>query len=332
MRRTVLWSIGFFLVSALDGQTTAAPPPVGYETATVVARPVDSTAVAVSVVDRSAIEASGAATVAEVLPFLPGVTLLSGGTRGGLTAVQLRGGDPNFTRVLIDGVPCNDGTTQVGEVFNLEGVPAVGVERIEVVRGPLSAVYGSTGLAGAINVVTRRGEGPLRGELSASAGQAHERGGAVWLGGGGARADGFLSGVRQEERERIAEERFDLSQLSGQGRWSVGAGASLRLAGRLAAWAGDDYPDASGGPVYGDGRRRKADNDESGLALDLSRETAAAFWKLGARSSGPASSPWRARRLWGAIPTSALRWRSAPTSELSIGSSGRAWLSAPGCS
>ncbi|HXU32598.1 MAG TPA: TonB-dependent receptor [Thermoanaerobaculia bacterium] len=278
-----LWGIGLALPWVLAAATPTPPTTeVVYETATVVARPVDSTAVAVAVVGRESIESSGAATVAELLPFLPGVSMLSGGTRGGLTAVQLRGGDPNFTRVLIDGVPVNDGTTQVGEVFNLEGLPAAGVERIEVVRGPLSAVYGSTGLAGAVQIVTRRGEGPLHGEVAATAGQAREHRLAAWLGGGNAHADGFLSALREGERERIASERFELSQLSGQGHWSWNEGTSLRLAGRLASWQGDDYPDASGGPVYGDGELRRADNDETGLTLDFARETAATFHKFGA--------------------------------------------------
>ena len=77
--------------------------------------------------------------------------------------MQIRGGDPNFTRVLVDGVPVNDGTYQVGEVFDVEALPADGAARVEVVRGPLSSHYGSTGLAGAVQVITRLGDGPPSG-------------------------------------------------------------------------------------------------------------------------------------------------------------------------
>ena len=142
----------------------AGPPPAPrstfYATATVRERPVDSATATVSVLPAAVAESTAALSVFEVLPFVPGLTVLSGGTRGGLSAVQIRGGDPNFTRVLVDGVPVNDGTYQIGEVFDVEALPADGAARVEVVRGPLSAHYGSTGLAGAVQVITRLGDGP----------------------------------------------------------------------------------------------------------------------------------------------------------------------------
>ena len=249
-----------------DAETPAATV---YATTTVRERPVDSATAAVSVLERETLEAAAVSTVQEALAFVPGVTLVSGATRGGLTAVQIRGGDPNFTRVLIDGVPVNDGTYQIGEVFDLEALPASAVERIEVVRGPLSAYYGSTGLSGAIQIITRRGDGPLQGEIEAAVGDASYRRAGASLGGGGERAGGFASLLVEEESERIAAERYRLAHFQGQGRVRLGDGASLRLAGRLASWEGDDYPDASGGPVYGSGELRRADHEEGSLGAQL---------------------------------------------------------------
>lgn len=264
--------------------TGAADPPVApaepaveaeepaatvYATTTVRERPVESATAAVTVLEREAIEASGVATVQEALAFVPGVTLVSGATRGGLTAAQIRGGDPNFTRVLIDGVPVNDGTYQIGEVFDLEALPASAVERVEVVRGPLSAYYGSTGLSGAIQVITRRGDGPLQGEIEAGLGNADYRRAGASLGGGGERGGGFASLLGEEESERIADERYRLAQFQGQARARLADGANLRLSGRLASWEGDDYPDASGGPVYGSGELRRADHEEGSLGAQF---------------------------------------------------------------
>ena len=253
----------------------AEPATTVYATTAVRERPLDSATASVTVLEREAIEASGVASVQEALAFVPGVTLVSGATRGGLTAAQIRGGDPNFTRVLIDGVPVNDGTYQIGEVFDLEALPASAVERVEVVRGPLSAYYGSTGLSGAIQVITRRGDGPLQGEIEAAAGDASYRRAAASLGGGGERAGGFASLLGEEESERIAAERYRLAHFQGQGRMLFGNGASLRLSGRFASWKGDDYPDASGGPVYGSGELRRADHEEGSLGAHFVLDRAA---------------------------------------------------------
>src|SRR5688572_5952790 len=124
------------LASMAAGQEPAA---TFYSTATVEERPLSSATGSVTVLDREAIESSGARTVADVLRFVPGLDVASNGARGGFTTAQIRGGDPNFTLVLLDGVPLNDPTYQVGDVFNLEGLPADAVERVEIVRGPLSS-------------------------------------------------------------------------------------------------------------------------------------------------------------------------------------------------
>ena len=266
-----LWLVLWLSMTGAAGPPAAPEEPAAtvYATTTVRERPVESATAAVTVIEREAIEASGVATVQEALAFVPGVTLVSGATRGGLTAAQIRGGDPNFTRVLIDGVPVNDGTYQIGEVFDLEALPASAVERVEVVRGPLSAYYGSTGLSGAIQVITRRGDGPLQGEIEAAAGNADYRRAAASLGGGGERAGGFVSLLGEEESERIADERYELAQLQGQGRARLADGLDLRLSGRFASWEGDDYPDASGGPIYGSGELRRADHEEGSLGAQF---------------------------------------------------------------
>ena len=248
-----------------------APAATVYATATVRERPVASATAAVTVVDREAIEALGAETVADVLAFVPGVTLESAGTRGGLTTARIRGGDPNFTLVLLDGVPLNDGTYPVGEVFDLGALPAAAVERIEVVRGPLSAFYGSTGLAGAVHVITRSGgSGGFRGEVEAAAGDAGlHRLEAGLSGGGTGNAAYFLGFTHDQEEGRIARESFSLDHLQGRLDLRLGEGSGLRLAGRAAGWATDDYPEASGGPVLGTGELRRGDHGEASLGAEL---------------------------------------------------------------
>lgn len=254
--------LGFLLIAAAAGaQEPGAQEPAEtfYETATVQARPLSSSTGSVTVIDREAIEASGARTVGDLLRLAPGVSLTTNG-RGGFSAAQIRAGDPNFTLVLLDGVPLNDSTYQVGDVFNLEGLPAAGIERIEIVRGPLSSFYGSTGLAGVVQIFTRDGGKPeMQAELSA--GDASFRRGTGTVSG----QDWSVTALWEEEAERIAEERFE--QAGALASLSKGR---LTLKARGAWWEGDDYPDASGGPVYGDGQLRSSDHEELSLAAGLS--------------------------------------------------------------
>lgn len=262
------------------------PPSAGtfYETATVRERPLDSATASVTVIDRDTIEASGARTVADLLRLTPGVDVTTNGTRGGFTTAQIRGGDPNFTLVLLDGVPLNDPTYQVGDAFDLEGLSTAAIERIEIVRGPLSAVYGSTGLAGAIHIFTREGRpGPPRPEVDVLGGNGRLRGADASLSGGLVRASEsgsegrgtWFLGVSSEEQEHlVAEERFRQFSVFGNLTVPLGDNARLLLRTRHADWNGEDYPDASGGPIYGSGELRHSDHQESSLGgeLDLGRD------------------------------------------------------------
>ena len=284
--------------------TSAAPgapaSPVFFATATVEERPLASATAAVTVIDRETIVELGARSAADALRFVAGVELTGEGARGGLTTAQIRGGDPNFTLVLLDGVPLNDGTYPVGDVFDLAGLPASAIERIEVVRGPFSSFYGSTGLAGVINIFTRRppvngaaptasaeveaGDGGVRRADASVAGAL--AGGGYWLG---------VSG--EEEAGRVADESFAQRALHGSLALPVG-GADLRLAARATAWRSDDYPEASGGPRYGSGELRRSDHDEASLSGELrfgaagrEQKLTAAVYRHHLTSDSPAVPP-----------------------------------------
>ncbi len=262
-------------VAALPAATALGQADAFYETATVRERPLETATAAVTVLDREAIVASGARTVAELLRLVPGLSLASHGTRGGSTTAQIRGGDPNFTLVLLDGVALNDGTYPVGEVFNVEAMPADALERVEVVRGALSAFYGSTGLAGVIHLVSRTGpDAGLEAEAELAAGnaglgrqRAALRGGSQRDGAQGRRFNLELG--HEREAGRVADERFELLHLLGRFDTGLGRESRLELATRVAAWDADDYPEASGGPVLGSGELRTSEHRELSLGATL---------------------------------------------------------------
>ena len=109
----------------------------------------------VTIITRQQIQERGYQSVAEALFTVPGVNLAPTGGLGQQTSLFTRGTNSNHTLVLIDGIPVNDPSTPAG-AFDF-GQDLLGdTERIEIIRGPFSSLYGSGALGGAINLVTRR--------------------------------------------------------------------------------------------------------------------------------------------------------------------------------
>ena len=123
-------------------------------TATRVPVPLQEVLAPVIVIDRDTIERSAAVDAADLLRFHAGLDVARNGGPGQPTSVFIRGAESNHTLVLIDGVRINPGTIGLPALQNV--TPDM-VERIEVVKGPRSALWGSDAIGGVINVVTRRG-------------------------------------------------------------------------------------------------------------------------------------------------------------------------------
>lgn len=239
-----------------------------FETATVRARPLNQVTASVTVLGRDEIEASQATSAAELLRYVQGLSVIGGGPRGAGATALVRGGDPNFTVVLLDGVPLNDATDPFGGSVNLNSLPTAHLERVEVVRGPLSSFLGSAGLAGVVNLITRRGAGdrPVI-ATEVAGGDASTRGGAASVSAAAERHDYFVGATWQEEEGRVADDAFDQFNLQGNLRSDIGGRASLGLSGRYSSWTARDYPEGSGGPVLGSGATRASEHDELSVGL-----------------------------------------------------------------
>jgi vitamin B12 transporter len=107
----------------------------------------------VTVIDSATLDALNKPDVLEALRLVPGAQIVQVGQRGGQTSLFLRGGNSNFTKVLMDGMPAND----IGGGFDFSQIDTAGVDRIEVMRQTNSVVYGSDALTGVVNIMTRRG-------------------------------------------------------------------------------------------------------------------------------------------------------------------------------
>src|SRR5262245_10673718 len=106
-----------------------------------------------TVIDNSTLDALNKPDLLEALRLVPGSQIVQLSQRRGLTSMFLRGGNSNFTKVLIDGLPAND----IGGAFDFSQLDTAGVDRIEVLRQTNSVVYGSDALTGVVNITTRRG-------------------------------------------------------------------------------------------------------------------------------------------------------------------------------
>jgi vitamin B12 transporter len=129
--------------------------------------PADQIGAAVTVITGEDLRKQQVRTVADALRSLPGVAVSRTGNEGGQTQVRIRGAEGNHTLVIIDGIPANNATTGELDFSNLS---VENIERIEVIRGPMSGLYGSNAVGGVINIVTRRGRGPLTATLQTEAG------------------------------------------------------------------------------------------------------------------------------------------------------------------
>lgn len=116
----------------------------------------------VSVVSGDQLRREGITTVLDALRQVPGIAIVQTGSYGGMTSLFIRGGESKFAKVLIDGVPVND----AGGAFDFSTLSTDNVDRIEIVRGPASVLYGSDAMAGVIQLFTRSGSGATRVEMS----------------------------------------------------------------------------------------------------------------------------------------------------------------------
>lgn len=123
-------------------------------TASRMAIPESDLAPSVDYITGEQIERRNPSSVVELLRQFSGVNIIQQGGRGGLASVVIRGGESNFTVVLIDGVKVNDPSNSRGGSYDFSNLALDNITRVELVRGPLSSVYGSDALAGVIQIST----------------------------------------------------------------------------------------------------------------------------------------------------------------------------------
>src|SRR2546426_28655 len=132
-------------------------------------------------VSGAALRDAGVTSVFDALREVPGAAVFQTGSFGGQTSLFLRGGQSNYVKVLVDGVPLN----QPGGSYDFANLTTDNVDRIEVLRGPASVLYGSDAVTGVVQIFTRRGAEPSRATAALEAGTYGARHGIAGVSGGG---------------------------------------------------------------------------------------------------------------------------------------------------
>ena len=137
--------------------------------ATKVPQPASTLSQAVTVISGDDLRARGVTSVSDALREVPGASLVQSGSFGALTSLFLRGGESRYTKVLIDGVPVNS----AGGSFDFSHLTTDNIDRIEIVRGPASVLYGADAATGIVQIFTRRGSAQPEASVGVRGGTYH---------------------------------------------------------------------------------------------------------------------------------------------------------------
>src|SRR5690349_13282416 len=152
------------IAEAQAPDTTTLEPVV--VSASKIPRRSDALSQPVTVLSGDDLRARGLVRVTDALREVPGAQLVQSGSFGSLTSLFLRGGESRYTKVLIDGVPVNS----AGGSFDFSHLTTDNIDRIEIVRGPASVLYGADAVSGVVQIFTRRGAARPTASLSARGG------------------------------------------------------------------------------------------------------------------------------------------------------------------
>jgi vitamin B12 transporter len=130
-------------------------------TATRIPTPESQIASSITVVSADDIAAMQTQTLPDVLKIVPGLNVVQAGGVGGQTSIFMRGTNSNHVKVLVDGIDVGDPSNSSG-AFDLGQLLTQDIQRVEVLRGPQSGLYGSDAIGGVINVTTKSGSGPAQ--------------------------------------------------------------------------------------------------------------------------------------------------------------------------
>ena len=226
--------------------------------------PLAETGSSVSVITADDIELKGYAFALDALASAPGVTVNQNGAFGGVATVRIRGAGADQTLVLLDGVPMGD-PSSVGGGYDFSVLDAADIDRIEILKGAQSTLWGSDAIGGVVNIVTKKPEEGFGGTLFAEGGSYHTYRGGASLSGAGEAGDFRLSasgvasdGVSKADAKDGNTESDGYDGLTFSGRGGLNLAHDIRLDAFARYMDGETDIDGFPPPDY-----TLADNDDT---------------------------------------------------------------------
>jgi len=224
--------------------------PVTEITVTAEPLPVSIAPASVSVMTDQEIKEAQALTSADLMRNVPFVNLAQNGAAGSLSTITIRGGKPNLVLVMIDGIPANDISNLLGGAFDFSSLLSHDLERIEVVRGPLSSGYGSEAMSGVVNVITK----PTHYEPNITVGV---EGGSFGTAGTNAEVEGAqgrlgykFSGAFLRVGDQVESDAFSTSTVAATGDFYRSSATVFSWTARWIQFERSGLPEGSGGPEF----------------------------------------------------------------------------------
>lgn len=212
--------------------------------------PLSEMTASTTVIDYDELQRLNKQLLSDVLRTVPGLLIEEQGGGGGLTSVSIRGGEANFTQILLDGVALNDPTNSRGGSHDLRNINPYSVARIEIVRGPQSAVYGSDAMAGVVNIISLD---PRESRPATLRMEMGERGYRDYGFSASSTMDQLGVAIDLSSRESgevIEGSRRDIDTVGVRARWQPSQENQLSLQVRHLEGERSSYPEQSGGPLF----------------------------------------------------------------------------------
>lgn len=249
-------------------------------TATAYPQTINNTSLNTTIISQEVIKASHAQSLAELLRTVPGIYVDQLGGRGGISSVYLRGGDPNFTVVLLDGIKLNNPINSRGGSFDFSSISTDSIERIEIVKGPLSALYGSDALSGAINIITKKAESSP--EFSIDLSFATDEGFHTFAESRGKHKNlNFsLSASYIDDGEPAPGNEFISPSFIANLGLSITDTIEIQTVTLYSHFDGESFPDDSGGPEFAEFREREKRNiDQFTTGININHYYNSWWWQ-----------------------------------------------------
>lgn len=200
--------------------------------------PASQAASTVTAITRGEIADRQFATVADALRLVPGVTVAPTGGPGSVTSIFPRGGESDYTLVIVDGIKLNS----FGGGFDFGHLTTFGLRQVEIVRGPQSAVFGSDAIGGVVQLQSAIGGRPaLRGVMEAGSlgtsrlavGSTGTRGAFDWGASAERASSGGWTDVAPGTADRVTNDDYEASEVALAANWRAGSRSALRVDARF---------------------------------------------------------------------------------------------------